>query len=155
MTPGPTIGLRQFEMLRGQAFDRHVHEVHQLAWASSGVLVADAGGRCWVLPPNLALWIPAGTWHGVAALRETVMQGIYLDPAGCPPAWDGPAVMSVSPLARHLIGYLAGDLASGIASPLIAIGVGAPLYAASISRLAPRQIRLLFGSVRRASAAEA
>ncbi len=53
------------------------------------------------------------------------------------------------------IGYLAGDLASGIASPLIAIGVGVPLYAASISRLAPRQIRLLVGSVRRTSAVEA
>jgi hypothetical protein len=53
------------------------------------------------------------------------------------------------------IGYLAGDLASGIASPLIAIGVGIPLYAASISRLAPRQIRLLFGSVRRTSTVEA
>jgi hypothetical protein len=53
------------------------------------------------------------------------------------------------------IGYLAGEPASGVASPLIAIGVGLPLYAASISRLAPRQIRLLVGAVRPGSTVEA
>jgi AraC-like DNA-binding protein len=109
MTSPSAIGLKRFEMLRGQAFDRHVHDVHQLAWASSGALVADAGGRYWVLPPNLALWIPAGTWHTMAALRETVMQGVYLDPAVCPVVWAAPTVVAVSPLARHLIEYLAGD----------------------------------------------
>jgi hypothetical protein len=51
------------------------------------------------------------------------------------------------------IGYLAGDLAGGVAAPVIAIGVGAVLYAASVSRLASRQIRLLFGSVRPNSSA--
>ncbi len=50
------------------------------------------------------------------------------------------------------IGYLVGDLATGIASPLIAISVGLLLYAASIFRLAPSQMRLLMGSVRPASA---
>jgi hypothetical protein len=53
------------------------------------------------------------------------------------------------------IGYLAGELVGGIAAPLIAIGVGSVLYAASISRLASRQIRLLFGSVRPNSSSSA
>ena len=38
------------------------------------------------------------------------MQGVYFDPAGCPLAWTTPTVLSVSPLARHLIEYLAGEL---------------------------------------------
>jgi hypothetical protein len=53
------------------------------------------------------------------------------------------------------IGYLVGDLASGIASPLIAIAVGGGLYAASILRLAPSQLGLLARSVRPTSPAEA
>jgi hypothetical protein len=59
---------------------------------------------------------------------------------------------SASAIIAFGVGYLAGDLASGIASPLIAIGVGIPLYALSISRLAPSQIRLLVGSVRPSAA---
>jgi AraC-like DNA-binding protein len=105
-----TIGLERFEMIRGQSFQRHVHDVHQLAWASHGVLLVDVDDRYWVLPPHLALWIPAGVWHATVALRETVLQGIYLDPAGTFVDWSGPTVLAVDPLARQLIGYLAGDL---------------------------------------------
>lgn len=63
MSKTRAIGLERFDMLRGQSFERHVHEVHQLAWASRGVLTVDVENHCLVLPPNLALWIPAGTWH--------------------------------------------------------------------------------------------
>jgi AraC-like DNA-binding protein len=102
------IGLERFDMLAGEAFDRHVHDEHQLAWASSGVVMVDVGDRCWVLPTHLALWIPGGTWHGTAAVRESVLQGIYVDPvAGI--GWPDPTVVSVTPLARHLIEHLADD----------------------------------------------
>ncbi|MFB9834713.1 AraC family transcriptional regulator [Actinoallomurus acaciae] len=110
MAAESAIGLERFEMLRGQAFNRHAHDVHQLAWASTGVLMVGVDDRCWVLPPNLALWIPAGVWHVTAAQRDTVLQGIYLDPARCGLAWDEPTVLAVSPFAGHLIGYLTGDL---------------------------------------------
>jgi AraC-like DNA-binding protein len=109
--PASAIGLERFEMIRGQSFQRHVHDVHQLAWASQGVLLVDVDHRFWVLPPHLALWIPAGVWHATVALRETTLQGIYLDPAGIDVPWTEPTVLAVDPLARHLIGYLAGDLA--------------------------------------------
>ena len=97
-------------MIRGQAFEVHAHETHQLAWASAGVLMVDAADRRWVLPPQLALWIPAEVPHVTIALRESVMQGIYLRADWCPLAWDSPRVLAVSPLARQLIGYLAGGL---------------------------------------------
>lgn len=97
-------------MPRGKAFERHVHEAHQLAWAPTGVLMVELADRCWVLPPQLALWIPGGVWHATAAVRASVMQGLYLDPVACPPAWSEPTVLSISPLARHLIAHLDGDL---------------------------------------------
>jgi AraC-like DNA-binding protein len=107
--PAPAIGLERFEMDRGQAFDGHVHDQHQLAWSSSGVLAVDTADRCWTLPSHLALWIPAGVRHTTAALRASVLEGIYLDPARCPLSWTGPRALSVAPLARHLIEYLAAD----------------------------------------------
>ncbi|MFJ3957617.1 helix-turn-helix domain-containing protein [Arthrobacter sp. NPDC090010] len=110
-TSPSAIALARFEMFRGQAFERHVHEEqHQLAWASTGVLMVDVDDRCWVLPPNLALWIPAGTWHVTLALRESVLEGVYLDPGSFRLSWDEPVVLSVSALARDLIQYLAGEL---------------------------------------------
>jgi peptidoglycan biosynthesis protein MviN/MurJ (putative lipid II flippase) len=46
----------------------------------------------------------------------------------------------------------AEELTSGIATPLLAMGVGAVLYGLTTSQLAPRQVRLLVGAVRPASA---
>ncbi|MEU6478572.1 helix-turn-helix transcriptional regulator [Streptomyces sp. NPDC047017] len=111
--PDNSIDLERFEMLRGQTFRHHTHPDHQLAWARTGVLMVDIQDRCWVLPPHLALWIPAGVGHATAALRESVLQGIYLDPALCPLAWSTPTVLAVPPLARHLIDHLTGDLSPG------------------------------------------
>ncbi|MEU5792653.1 helix-turn-helix transcriptional regulator [Streptomyces sp. NPDC047813] len=105
-----TIGLERFEMVRGQTFRHHVHDEHQLAWASTGVVMVDIQDRCWVLPPHLALWIPGGLRHATGALRKSVLQGVYLDPTTCPLAWSRPTVLAVPPLARHLIGHLAGEL---------------------------------------------
>jgi AraC-like DNA-binding protein len=110
MTAASVIELTRFEMTQGQTFDHHVHDAHQLAWASTGVLMMDMMDRCWVLPPHLALWIPGGIPHAQLALRETIMQGIYFDPDRCPPRWDRPVVLAVSSLARQLIEYLAGEL---------------------------------------------
>ncbi|GAB3918678.1 AraC family transcriptional regulator [Microlunatus endophyticus] len=103
------IGVERFDMLRGEAFNRHVHSVHQLAWARTGVLTVDVTNRYWVLPTTLGLWIPAGTWHATAALRNTVMQSAYVEPDGCALDWAEPTVVAVSPLAAQLIEFLAGD----------------------------------------------
>jgi AraC-like DNA-binding protein len=108
--PGSAIGLTRFDMARGQRYQRHTHPKHQLAWASSGVLMVDVEDRYWVLPTTLALWIPATVRHTSMALQQSTMQGIYLDPATCPRSWASPTVLAVSALARNLIEYLTGEL---------------------------------------------
>jgi AraC-like DNA-binding protein len=107
---GATINLAYFEMPRGKTFERHVHRMHQLAWASSGALTVVIDQRRWVLPPSMALWIPGGTWHTTVAMRATVMHGIYLSPEDVKVGWSAPTVLSVSPLADQLIRRLATDL---------------------------------------------
>lgn len=105
------LGISIFEMGAGQQFERHVHDYHQLAWASSGTLMVDVDDHYWVIPTALALWIPAGTWHVSKALKDSVMHGIYLHPSTCETDWRTPTAVAVTPLARQLIEYLRGDLA--------------------------------------------
>jgi hypothetical protein len=50
------------------------------------------------------------------------------------------------------MGAALGSLASGLAGGLLAVAAGSLLYALLTSRVAPRQVRLLVGSVRPASA---
>ncbi|WP_223691950.1 AraC family transcriptional regulator [Leifsonia poae] len=111
-TTGQTaIVLETFPLAEGEAFDHHVHrDFDQLAWVREGVLMVTIGRRNWVLPPSLALWIPAGVWHTTEAVRPGTMQGIYLEPRR-DGRLAGPTVVSVSPLLRELIDYLCTDLA--------------------------------------------
>lgn len=94
-----------FDMHHGDCFDAHRHPVHQLAWAASGVLTVQIGDRSWILPPTLALWIPANVWHSTSATKATLMRSVYIavDDAV---DWTEPTVVSVSPLLRDVIEYL-------------------------------------------------
>jgi hypothetical protein len=57
----------------------------------------------WVVPPQRALWMPAGIEHGIVMLSDTTMRTLYVrdDAAASMPA--ACQVMSVSPLLRELI----------------------------------------------------
>jgi quercetin dioxygenase-like cupin family protein len=77
-------------------FDWHVHEDHQLAWASAGVLTVLTGGTTWVLPPSRALWIPAGLPHETGASGRATMRSVYVPPAMSPVTWDAPTVVAAS-----------------------------------------------------------
>jgi AraC-like DNA-binding protein/quercetin dioxygenase-like cupin family protein len=144
---GGVIGLHRYPMGRGARFDRHAHgRHHQLAWASSGVLMVDVEDRYWVLPPTLAVWLPAGIPHATAALRASVLQGIYLDAEAKAVPWTSPTVLAVSPLARHVIDYLAAE-PSGLAdeqrrrAELLLLDVLRPVQQTTIELPMPRDHR--------------
>lgn len=104
------IELDRFEMTRGQAFEPHAHDAHQLVWTPDGILAVEIENRSWMLPTTLALWVPAGVLHTSIALRDSVMEGIYLDPDRSVPAWDTATAVRMTPLARELLGHLRGPL---------------------------------------------
>ncbi|WP_117209399.1 AraC family transcriptional regulator [Allorhizocola rhizosphaerae] len=93
----------------GTGFTPHTHAEHQLTWAQSGALSMRVDERVWVLPPTLALWMPAGLPHAVDAHARSVMYGLYLSPASCPIPWTEPTVVAVDGLLGALIVHLAGD----------------------------------------------
>ena len=75
--------------------------------------MVSVGERHWMLPPSLALWIPAGVWHATTSVRSGTMQGIYLEPRNALIHWDEPTVVSVSTFLRELIDYLCSELSAG------------------------------------------
>jgi len=72
--------------VRFQAGDRealHVHEHEgQLKWPGAVALVRTARG-IFVLPPQLAIWIPRDELHGGIYPQETLERSLYLDPDEC------------------------------------------------------------------------
>ena len=99
-----------FPMPSGTLFDWHVHDDHQLAWASAGVLTVLTDGASWVLPPSRALWIPAGLPHETGASGRATMRSVYVSPGLSPVDWTVPTVIAASPLLAEVIGYLGGEL---------------------------------------------
>jgi AraC-like DNA-binding protein/quercetin dioxygenase-like cupin family protein len=104
---GASVVVGTFPMPPGTRFDRHVHDNHQLAWASSGVLVMDTDSGSWVLPPSRALWIPQGLPHGAESAGSAVMRSLYFDPTKCPITWTDPTAVEATPLLAELIDRLA------------------------------------------------
>ncbi|MQA08077.1 MAG: helix-turn-helix domain-containing protein [Pseudonocardiaceae bacterium] len=103
--PGALV-LGEFQLSGGSWFPWHVHDHHQLAWASSGVAVVNVAEAHWVLPPSRALWLPAGTVHRTGASGRTALRGVYVDPGRCPVSWARPQMLTISSLLRELLEYL-------------------------------------------------
>ncbi len=83
--------------------DAHSHARHQILFASAGTLRLEVEGSLWLLPPQRAAWLSAGTVHITRAARPVSLRTLYLD-ASLPglPQMDC-AVFQVSPLARQMI----------------------------------------------------
>ena len=81
----------------------HYHEVHQLVNPSTGVLAISAATGTWVVPPQRAVWIPAGVPHAHEAHGPTQMRTLAFPAATDPLKSDSPVVLAVSPLLREII----------------------------------------------------
>ncbi|MFK4100022.1 AraC family transcriptional regulator [Streptomyces sp. NPDC019531] len=104
-TAGILVG--DFTMPRGTAYPVHWHPLHQLAWSPKGLVRVRSEHGVWLLPPSLALWIPAGLPHTTESAGDAVMRSPYVDPACCPHiTWREPTVLSVTPLFRALVDHL-------------------------------------------------
>jgi AraC-like DNA-binding protein len=104
---GPTYA----ELGHRDTIDWHYHDVQQLVYPSSGVLAISAAGGTWVVPPQRAVWIPAGVPHAHRAHGPTQMRTLaFAASAGAAPGLPaGPAVLAVSPLLREVIVALTSD----------------------------------------------
>jgi AraC-like DNA-binding protein len=104
---GPTYA----ELSHRDTIDWHYHDVQQLVYPSSGVLAISAAGGTWVVPPQRAVWIPAGVPHAHRAHGRVQMRTLAFPPddGADPELPAGPAVLAVSPLLREVIVALTAD----------------------------------------------
>jgi AraC-like DNA-binding protein len=87
----------------GFVIQPHSHERAQFIYAPAGTMRVAADGSMWVVPPQRALWMPAGVEHGITMLSDVTMRTLYLrdDVAAAMPL--SCRVLPVSPLLRELI----------------------------------------------------
>ena len=81
----------------------HHHERAQLIYATAGTVRVSTADGVWVMPPQRAVWVPAGVTHGLVMLSPTTMRTLYVreDAAAAMPTVC--RVLSMTPLLRELI----------------------------------------------------
>ena len=87
----------------GHLIERHHHARAQLVYAVSGVMTIQTDTATWLVPPDRALWLPAGVHHQIRVSGALEMRTLYVRddasahlPAHC-------QVLAVSPLLRELV----------------------------------------------------
>ena len=81
----------------------HAHDWHQLIYASEGVLWVHTAQGDWVVPPNRAVWVPAGVRHGIDMSGPVFVQTLYFARNVPDPLPDRCCAVNVAPLLRELI----------------------------------------------------
>jgi AraC-like DNA-binding protein len=96
---GPTYA----ELEHQDTIDWHYHHVRQLVYPGKGVLAISAAAGTWVVPPQRAVWIPAGVPHAHRAHGQVQMRTLAFSASADPQLPTGLAVLEVSPLLREVI----------------------------------------------------
>jgi AraC-like DNA-binding protein/mannose-6-phosphate isomerase-like protein (cupin superfamily) len=81
----------------------HSHKRAQLIYATAGTMRIATGDGMWIVPPQRALWMPAGVRHGIVMLGEVTMRTLYMWPDAAAFMPGTCHVVPVSPLLRELI----------------------------------------------------
>lgn len=81
----------------------HSHPRSQLLYATAGVMRVHSGGGSWTVPPQRAIWIPAGIRHELRMAGLVKMRTLYIRPATAPWIDAECKVIEVSNLLRELI----------------------------------------------------
>ena len=86
---------------------RHSHPAAQLIYAISGVACVTTDAGTWVVPPNRAVWVPAGLQHATRSYGPIKFRAIFVAPGSDAQLPSQCRVVEVSPLLRELIRRLA------------------------------------------------
>lgn len=75
----PVIGLID-EYPAGFVDPNHSHESAQFLFASAGAMLVTTEHTSFVIPPQRALWLPAGAMHSVLCRSAVSLRTLYVDP---------------------------------------------------------------------------
>jgi AraC-like DNA-binding protein len=83
--------------------DPHQHDWHQLVYATEGVMRVETPTASWVVPPDRAVWIPAGFEHSIQMTGTVRMRTVYLRPGMADGLPLSCGVIHMTPLLRELV----------------------------------------------------
>ncbi|OCX61732.1 AraC family transcriptional regulator [Thioclava sp. SK-1] len=114
----PKVTLHRVLKRRTEALPEHAHDQAQLTFVASGLAQLRTEGGVWLLPPQLAAWVPPEMPHRLDIMTDAELLVVLWPPAALRasapegfPARD--FVSSVSPLLRSLLDALSGtDISS-------------------------------------------
>lgn len=81
----------------------HEHSRAQLLYVVHGIAMVSTEIGRWMVPPEHAMWIPAGIRHSVDMLGDVEMRSLYIDPAVTGRSRSRLIVLGMSDLMRALI----------------------------------------------------
>ena len=133
----------------GEVLPFHSHRRAQLVYASQGVMTVTTGSASYVVPPQRAVWMPAGIEHRIDARSAVAMRTLYVDARSASDLPHEVCVLQVTPLLRELIvtavaagpGYQSNSPESRIMSVILDQIRTQPV--ASLALPMPRDPRLL------------
>ena len=92
---------------RGLRIDPHSHTWAQVLYAVSGVMWVEVGREALVVPPQRAVWLPAGTVHSIHMMSDVEMRNLYLHKRNVGHLSQSSDVFEVNGLLRELITSIA------------------------------------------------
>jgi AraC-like DNA-binding protein/mannose-6-phosphate isomerase-like protein (cupin superfamily) len=87
----------------GHHVEPHRHSRSQLLHALSGVVMVNTGSGRWMVPPEHAIWLPAGVEHAVDMLGDVQLRSIYVRPGAIAGLPEDLRVFAITGLMRSLI----------------------------------------------------
>jgi AraC-like DNA-binding protein/mannose-6-phosphate isomerase-like protein (cupin superfamily) len=81
----------------------HRHERDQLIYAVSGLMRVRSEDEAWIVPPDRAVYLPAGITHSISMRGEVEMRTLYIASHAGPRLPPHATVLAVSPLLRELV----------------------------------------------------
>jgi AraC-like DNA-binding protein/quercetin dioxygenase-like cupin family protein len=103
-TSGVLAGTFPFEVGDETVTGWHFHDLHQLEYAFQGVAQVETETARYLLPPQQAVWIPAGVEHCTTLTRVKTMS-VFFDPAMGLAAGNRVRIVAVAPVIREMILY--------------------------------------------------
>lgn len=85
-------------------YDWHAHTRHQLLYAFSGTLRLETENGLYLLPPQRAVWVPAGVLHRTI-LHKVSSGSVFLAPSLVPTEIATVRIISAAPIVREMVHY--------------------------------------------------
>ena len=89
--------------VKGDSTGAHSHRRDQFLYAVEGITYVSTRHAAWILPPDRALYVPAGLEHSVSRKGRVEMRTLFIEPEAAAGLPAEAVAMEVSDLLRSLI----------------------------------------------------